>query len=107
MTDLEHPRERWAEWVAVACDAVGADSGQVDIVEIHHLSKEVAHRLERPLAPVSTFILGLAVGSGAVTAQERAALLDRILGTLPVEAGTDPDGARGSATARPDTDQQS
>lgn len=84
MTDLEHPQQRWTEWVGDACAAVGVDAAQVDIVEIHHLSKQVAHRLERPLAPVSTFILGLAVGAGA-TPQERAAALDRILDTLPAE----------------------
>ena len=63
MTDLEHPLQRWTDWVTEACEAVGVDAAEVDIVEIHHLSKQVAHRLERPLAPVSTFILGLALGT--------------------------------------------
>ena len=95
MTDLDHPERRWTDWVSEACDAVGVDAAQVDIVEIHHLSKQVAHRLERPLAPVSTFILGLAVGAGSQTPHERAAVLDRILDTLPTEPETD----------RPGTDQ--
>jgi hypothetical protein len=89
MTDLEHPQQRWTEWVGAACDAVGIDAAEVDIVEIHHLSKQVAHRLERPLAPVSTFILGLAIGAGPMTQQQRAAILDRILGTLPAEPAMD------------------
>ena len=89
MTDLDHPQRRWIDWVSEACAAVGVDAAQVDIVELHHLSKQVAHRLERPLAPVSTFILGLAVGANSWTPQERAAVLDRILDTLPAEPETD------------------
>ena len=81
MTDLENPEQRWLDWVAEACDAVGVDAEMVDIVEIHHLSKQVAHRLERPLAPVSTFILGLALG--ASTDADREDLLRRIIDTLP------------------------
>lgn len=88
MTDLENPDQRWTDWVVQASSAVGVDPDAVDIVEIHHLSKEVAHRLERPLAPVSTFILGLAVGSsGSADGPARAALLRRIIDTLPEEAG--------------------
>lgn len=83
MTDLEHPQRRWTEWVEQACRAVGVDASQVDIQELHHLSKQVAHRLERPLAPVSTFILGLAIGAGSGTPQERATVVNRILDTLP------------------------
>jgi hypothetical protein len=89
MTDLEHPQQRWTDWVTGACAAVGIDADQVDIVAIHHLSKQVAHRLERPLAPVSTFILGLALGASAEgwSADE---LLERILDTLPAETDPDP-----------------
>ena len=92
MTDLEHSERRWTDWVAAACAAVGVDRDRVDIVEIHRLSREVAHRLERPLAPVSTFILGLAVGASGTTEEERAAALVRILDTLPAETDTDHDG---------------
>lgn len=82
MTDLEHPEQRWMDWVAEASAAVGIDPAQVDIVQLHHLSKQVAHRLERPLAPVSTFILGLAVGSQRAGLDADTAL-QRILQTLP------------------------
>lgn len=89
MTDLEHPQQRWTDWVTGACEAVGVDADRVDIIEIHHLSKQVAHRLERPLAPVSTFILGLALGASA-GGWSRDELLERILDTLPPEADPDP-----------------
>lgn len=87
--NLDDPEQRWLTWVTQASAAVGVDPADVDIVEIHHLSKHVAHRLERPLAPVSTFILGLALGmaksSGNATSDTRADALARILDTLPEE----------------------
>lgn len=92
MTDLEHPQQRWLDWVAKASDAVGVDPADVDIVQLHHLSKQVAHRLERPLAPVSTFILGLALGSSAAGTHGDGRPMDnalaRLLDTLP---GAQPD----------------
>lgn len=88
MTDLEHPQQRWTEWVNDVCEALDVDADEVDIAAIHDLSKHVAHRLERPLAPVSTFILGLAIGGGSGTPQDRAAILARILDTLPPEHDT-------------------
>lgn len=98
MSDLDHPPQRWLDWVGEACAAVGVDADAVDIVQIHDLSKQVAHRLERPLAPVSTFILGLALGAagagaGAGPGKEVLAdeeLLQRILATLPAETQNSP-----------------
>lgn len=81
MTDLHDPdlRTVWEEWVAVACASVGVDPARVDIDEIHLLTKQVAHRFERPMAPVSSFILGLALASGG----EVRELRERIEATLP------------------------
>ena len=88
MTDLEHPLQEWVDWVKDASEAVGVDPTDVDISRLHYLSKQVAHRLHRPLAPVSTFILGLALGSrrGELDAEDA---LDRILRTLPSENDAD------------------
>ena len=84
MTDLHYPKQRWIDWVERASAAIEVDPAAVDIVDLHHLSKEVAHRLERPMAPVSAFILGLALGAaGDVSASRRTELLDKILDTLP------------------------
>ncbi|MDO5503016.1 MAG: DUF6457 domain-containing protein [Actinomycetia bacterium] len=58
--------QRWAAWVQEATTSLGIDAGTVDIAAIHQLSKEVSHRLERPLVPVSAFVLGLAVGGAGV-----------------------------------------
>lgn len=82
----EQAQQRWREWVVEASTAAGIDPDLVDIAELHHLSRQVAHRLERPLAPISTFILGLALGSDrAEDTRSRADLVASILATLPPE----------------------
>lgn len=68
-------------WLVEACDAVGVDRSRVDIGLALKLSREVAHRLGRPMAPVSTFIVGLALAAHPdADARELAA---RIEATLP------------------------
>ncbi|WP_153506100.1 DUF6457 domain-containing protein [Cumulibacter manganitolerans] len=87
VSDLDEGEIRWHEWVARACEAVGIDSQTVDIKAIHGLTKRVAHNLDRPLAPVSSYILGVAVGmaaaAGEATAQQRSVLMDRLLTVVP------------------------
>lgn len=87
MSDLNECEIRWHDWVERACATVGVDPQNIDIKAIHSLTKRVAHNLDRPLAPVSSYILGVAVGmaaaDGALDAAARAALMDRLLTTVP------------------------
>lgn len=89
MSDFEHPNPQWAQFVEQACAALGVDAAQVDITTIHDLARDVAHTVDRPLAPVSTFILGMAIGARAaqgetVDAHQRAELVAKIpLGSAP------------------------
>lgn len=62
MTDHETTRELWADWIEDACAAVGIDAESVDVVTIHAMTKKIAHGFERPMAPVGSYILGVAVG---------------------------------------------
>jgi hypothetical protein len=66
-------------WVTQACAAVGQSPDEVDITAVLDVAAQVAHGVARPMAPVSTFILGLAIGRGADPEVARAALL----GTVP------------------------
>lgn len=87
MNDLNECEIRWHDWVEQACAAVGVDRQNVDIKAIHGLTKRVAHNLDRPLAPVSSYILGIAVGQAAAAGQvsdaARKALMDRLLTVVP------------------------
>lgn len=55
-------RSAWEPFVARVCAALGLDADRVDIDAILDLTREIAHAGARPMAPVSAFILGLAVG---------------------------------------------
>ncbi len=52
-------------WTAAVCDDLGIEPELVDIRQILDLARDVAHQVDRPAAPVTAYLLGLAVGSGA------------------------------------------
>ena len=52
----------WYDWIEEACAAVGIEPESVDVRAVLALTKHVAHGFERPMAPVSSYILGVAVG---------------------------------------------
>lgn len=58
------PPEALNEWLEAAAKELGLDSGEVDIATVLDVAKHVAHEVARPAAPLSTFLLGLAMGSG-------------------------------------------
>jgi hypothetical protein len=53
------------EWIEAVCLELGIDRDQVDRDLILDLAKDVAHGVARPGAPLTTFLLGVAVGRGA------------------------------------------
>lgn len=53
------------DWVAAACAELDLDPAQAEVPLILELAGEVAHKVLRPGAPVTAFLLGLAVGQGA------------------------------------------
>jgi hypothetical protein len=52
------------DWAAAACADLGIEPALMDVRQILDLARDVAHQVERPAAPVSAFLLGLAVGGG-------------------------------------------
>ena len=62
--------EEWAAWVREACAALEVDPARIDIDEILTLSREIAHTGARAMAPVSAYILGIAVGSNPTASPE-------------------------------------
>lgn len=91
MTDLAAAEQEWLAWIADACAAVGVDPATVDVTGIHGLTKEIAHGFARPMAPVGSYILGVAVGARAALGQpvDRDALAAEIRSTFPapIDAG--------------------
>ena len=51
-------------WVEAACGELGIEPGDCDVRLVLDLARDAAHQVERPAAPVTSFLLGLAVGRG-------------------------------------------
>ena len=85
MTDLTAAEQEWQHWIDDACRALDVDPHAVDVTGIHHLTKEIAHGFARPMAPVGSYILGLAVGARTAAGEpvDPEALSAAIRGTFP------------------------
>jgi hypothetical protein len=53
--------ERWAE---AACAELGLDPALADTKAVLDLARDVAHGVARPAAPLTAYLLGVAVGRG-------------------------------------------
>ena len=49
------------DWIDELCDVLDVDA-EIDEALVLDLAKIVAHQVERPAAPVTSFVLGLAAG---------------------------------------------
>jgi len=52
------------EWTAAVCADLGLDPARVDITIVLDLARDVAHGVARPAAPLTAYLLGVAVGQG-------------------------------------------
>jgi hypothetical protein len=53
------------EWVAEVTAELGLDVTSVPVKQVLDVARDVAHNVLRPGAPVSAYLLGLAVAAGA------------------------------------------
>ncbi|REF31623.1 DUF6457 domain-containing protein [Calidifontibacter indicus] len=81
----EPTRTEQEAWLQEACAAIGVDYSLLDVSLVLELTKQVAHRFVRPMAPVSAYALGVAVGLSAAAEGpvDQRALVERIVETLP------------------------
>ena len=52
-------------WIAVAAPEVGVSPAEIPAGLLLDMARDVAHNVLRPGAPVTAYLLGLAVGRGA------------------------------------------
>ena len=67
-------------WIEAACAELGVEPALVDQRLILDLARDAAHQVDRPAAPVTAYLLGVAVGRGQPPgpARERlTALIER------------------------------
>ncbi|KIH99983.1 molybdopterin-guanine dinucleotide biosynthesis protein [Streptomonospora alba] len=74
------------EWAQEVCAELelSDEIGKADVDRILDLAKDAAHSVARPAAPVTTYLLGIAVGRGADPAAAAAAV-----SALALEQATD------------------
>jgi hypothetical protein len=52
-------------WIAAACQELGLRPGDVEVKAVLDVARDVAHQVIRPGAPISAYLMGVAVGRGA------------------------------------------
>ncbi|MEU1588616.1 DUF6457 domain-containing protein [Micromonospora sp. NPDC005710] len=77
------------DWVTAVCAELDLDRAAVPVPVVLDLARDVAHQVLRPGAPVTAYLLGLAVGRGAEPA-DAAARLSALAGTWPIGLAADP-----------------
>lgn len=75
-----------ATWSDAVCDELGL-AGPVDRRLVLDLAREVAHGVARPAAPLTAYLLGLAVGAGVEPA-DAAARINRLVRARSSERST-------------------
>ncbi len=70
-------------WIDELARALGEEpASAAETSEILTVARDVAHRVERRLTPVSTYLLGIAVGRRLASGADRAEALDEHARTL-------------------------
>jgi uncharacterized protein DUF6457 len=70
------------QWTAQACAELGLDPTMIDTKTVLDLARDVAHGVARPAAPLTAYLLGVAVGRGH-PAKDAAARLTHLASTWP------------------------
>ena len=52
------------QWTAAVCADFGLDPSDADLRAVLDLTRDVAHSVARPAAPLTAYLVGVAVGRG-------------------------------------------
>jgi hypothetical protein len=71
------------QWTDTVCRSLDLDPASVDHGLLLDLTREVAHRVARPAAPLTAFLVGLAAGRDGGGAAAVKATVDTVAALLP------------------------
>jgi hypothetical protein len=74
-------------WLAEAGDALGVDPGAMQRDLLLDLTRDVAHGVARPAAPLTAFLVGLAAGKSGGSAADVKAAVSRLAAALETYQG--------------------
>lgn len=79
------------DWLDTVSDEIGLEAtlGQDDIHTLLDLARDAAHQVQRPAAPLTAYLVGVAVGQGASLGSVAARVTQ--LANRHGEAESDPD----------------
>jgi hypothetical protein len=66
------------DWIDEVSDVLGLEDTEIDEALVLDLARVVAHAVERPAAPVTAYLLGLAAGSRGAGPEATEALAGRV-----------------------------
>jgi hypothetical protein len=87
------------EWTDAACRELGLDPASLDVKLVLDLARDVAHGVARPAAPLTAYLLGVAVGQGRPLAGS-AARISQLAAQWPPADRAARDGAARDGAAR-------
>ncbi len=73
------------EWTAAVCADLGLDPGSADTRTVLDLTRDVAQGVARPAAPLTAYLLGVAVGRG-LALPDAAARISALVAGWPQQA---------------------
>ncbi len=74
-------------WLAEAGDALGVERDAIQRDLLLDLTRDVAHGVARPAAPLTAFLVGLAAGKSGGTADDVKAAVSRLAALLETYEG--------------------
>jgi hypothetical protein len=81
------------DWTQAACAELGLDPQVITQKTVLNLARVAAHTVDRPAAPLTAYLLGVAVGRGAPLAETAAKLQQLARGWPAAPDAADADGS--------------
>lgn len=83
MTESKDGPSDLEQWMRVLADGLDISDVELDTETLHtvlDLARDAAHQIDRPAAPLTSFLVGVAVGRGASLGSAAAKATSLILG---------------------------
>jgi hypothetical protein len=84
------------EWTAAVCADLGLDPGVLDMRILLDVARDAAHGVARPAAPLTTYLVGVAVGQGLPLPEAAARITALASGWAAPESQDTPAGSQGA-----------
>jgi Domain of unknown function (DUF6457) len=84
------------DWTAAVCTDLGLDPGVLDMKILLDVARDAAHGVARPAAPLTTYLVGVAVGQGLPLPEAAARITTLANGWATPESQDTPAGSQGA-----------